>query len=208
MTHSSSVVLLVGAADLVGQRIASAVLAAGGRVAAAVPRAWQVDKLCTALGAESGGRLLVGVVASADAEAAAGFVKGAKDALGDITHFAGASQLLRERVAGREPAGDFDELLAANLISNATLCRAVLPAMRRGKGGRLLFVAPPHDTGGLSVTSRASLAAFSEFKTAIDVDLAAEEIDVETLPAPDDSDAEDPHMARWLVALATTGTAS
>lgn len=208
MTLSSSVVLLAGAADLIGQRIASAVLAAGGRVAAAVPRVWQVEKLRAALGANSDGRLLIGVVPSADAEAAAGFVKGAKDALGEITHFAGASQLLRERVVGREPAGDFDELLVANFISNATLCRAVLPAMRRGKGGRLLFVAPPQDTEGLSVTSRASLAAFSEFCAAIDVDLAGKEIGVETLPALNDSDAGDAHMARWFAALATSGTRS
>jgi NADP-dependent 3-hydroxy acid dehydrogenase YdfG len=208
MTHSTSVLLLAGAADPVGQRIASAVLAAGGKVAAAVSRGWQVDKLRESLGADAGGHLLVGVVAAGDAQAAAGFVKGAKDALGDITHFAGASQLLRERVGGCEPAGDSDELLAANLHSNATLCRAVLSAMRRRKSGRLLLVAAPDNTDALSVTCRASLAAFSEFAAAIAADLVGTGIGVETVPALGGSSAGDPHMAQWLAALMPTGAAS
>ena len=205
MTHSSSVVLLVGAVDLVGQRIASAVLAAGGNVAAVVPRSWQVDKLREALGSVASERLLVGVVAAGDAEAAAGFVKGAKDALGDITHFVGASQLLRARVAGSEPAGDAEELLAANLSSNTTLCRAVLSSMRRRNSGRLLFVATPDNTDSLSVTCRASLAALSEFAAALAGDLTQAGIDVESVPAPSGSSAGDPHMERWLAAVAVTG---
>ncbi|MFT4514355.1 MAG: NADP-dependent 3-hydroxy acid dehydrogenase YdfG [Planctomycetota bacterium] len=208
MTHSCSVLLLAGAADSVGQRIASAVLAAGGKVAAAVPRAWQVDKLREALGAEAADRLFVGVVPAADAEAAAGFVKGAKDVLGGITHFAGASQLLRERVAGREPGGDSDELLAANLTSNTALCRAVLSAMRRRESGRLVFVAAPDNTDALSATCRASLAALAEFAAALVDDLTNTGIDVEIVPAPNVSGAGDPHLARWLAALAPSGAAS
>ncbi|MFT4840818.1 MAG: NADP-dependent 3-hydroxy acid dehydrogenase YdfG [Candidatus Azotimanducaceae bacterium] len=208
MTHSSSVLLLAGAADPAGQRIASAVLAAGGKVAAAVSRAWQVDKLRESLGADVGSHLLVGVVTAGDAQAAAGFVKGAKDALGVITHFAGASQLLRERVAGREPAGDSDELLAANLNTNATLCRAVLSAMRRRKAGRLLFVAAPDSTEALSVTCRVSLAALAEFAAAIAADLVDAGIGVETVPALAGLAVEDPHMARWLRAVAPIATGS
>tara|TARA_R110002072_G_scaffold264409_3_gene423167 strand:- start:45715 stop:46359 length:645 start_codon:yes stop_codon:yes gene_type:complete len=213
MTHSSSVLLLAGAVDSVGQCIARAVLIAGGKVAAAVPRAWQVDKLRAELLATDLGvggasdRLLVGVVAPRDAEAAAGFVKGSKDALGDITHFTGAAQLLRQRVPGREPTGDLDELLDANLHSNATLCRAVLPAMRRRKSGRLLFVAAPGGTEALSVTCRASLAALAEFAAAIHGDLKGTGIDVEMVPAPMNLAAEDPLMVRWLAALATASAA-
>ena len=202
MTHSSTVLLLAGAADPLGLNIARAILAAGGKVAAAVPRAWQVEKLRDALASDgSEGQLLVGVVAVGDAEAAAGFVKGAKDALGDITHFAGAAQLLRERVAGREPAGDLEELLSGNLTSNTTLCRAVFPAMRRRKSGLLLFVAAPEDSEALSATCRASLAALREFAMAMATDLSHAGIDVQNVSTPADSDAEAPAVDRWLAAL-------
>lgn len=186
MSVASSVVLLAGAADPVGQCFARRVLDAGGRVAAAVTRSWQVDKLRQQLCPNDNGcdRLLVGFVAQRDAEAAAGFVKGAKDALGDLTHFVGASVMLRESTLGREPAGDLDQLMDANLYCNATLARAVLPTMRRRKSGSLTFVTAPKEAIGISVTCRASLAASAEFAAGLASDLAAVGLRVEMIAAP------------------------
>ena len=185
MSVASPLVLLAGAADPVGERLARIVLDAGGRVAAAVTRSWQVEKLRQQLCPDGidCDRLLVGVVAPRDAEAAAGFVKGAKDALGDLTHFVGASVMLRERKLGREPAGDLEQLMDANLHCNATLARAVLPAMRKRKSGGLTFVTAPTETVGLSATCRASLAATAEFAAGLASDVAAVGLRIETIAA-------------------------
>ncbi|MFN9305000.1 MAG: NmrA family NAD(P)-binding protein, partial [Planctomycetota bacterium] len=67
------VVVVAGATGRIGGAVARAVLARGGRVAAAVRKPWQVDKLRSALASD---RALVGLVPAGDAEAAAGFVKG------------------------------------------------------------------------------------------------------------------------------------
>jgi NADP-dependent 3-hydroxy acid dehydrogenase YdfG len=202
---SLPVVLLAGAFDALGQCLAHAVLAAGGKVAAAVPRDWQVQKLreqLVARGATSD-RFLVGVVGPRDAEAAAGFVKGANDALGTITQFVGASSQLHNTVAGREPAGDLDEMLLSNLHSNATLARAVLPTMRRRRTGNIVLASLPDPVGQLSVTCRASLAALREFAVALANDVTAHGLRVHCLPLPNDLSAIDeahPSVAPWMLA--------
>jgi 3-oxoacyl-[acyl-carrier protein] reductase len=180
------VVLLAGAAENPGAEIACAVLAAGGKVAAAVTRGWQVEKLRDRLLADGIAieNLLVGVVGPRDMEAAAGFVKGASDALGSLTHFAGASLLLRDRLAGLEPAGDLDELLDVNLHTNATLARAVLPGMRRRKSGTLVFVECASCLASLSATCKASLAGLDSFQKALHDDVQVEGVRVNAIPAP------------------------
>ena len=167
---AARVVLLAGAFGETGTELARALLAEGAGVAVALPRGWQVDKLRERL--DAGASALVGVVAPRDAQAAAGFVKGANDALGPITEFCGVATLLREREPGREPAGDLDELLDANLHASATLARAVLPSLRRRGQGRLRFRLPDPGRQDLSATCRASLAALSTF-----VDGLAEDAD-------------------------------
>ena len=208
MSLSSSVVLLAGGIEPAATHIATAVLTAGGKVAAAVTRSWQVDKLREALAAVADDRLFVSAVGIGDTEAAAGFVKGTRDVLGDITHFFGASRLLRQRVPGKEPAGDGDELLAANLAADTVLCRAALASMRRSKAGRIVFVDAPDDVADLSVTCRASLAARTAFAEALAGDLSGSGIDIAMLPAPTDSAEDDPVMARWLAAAAVGGATS
>lgn len=206
MTDAHIVLLLAGAADPVGVSIAQSVLLAGGRVAAAVPRAWQVEKVREQLlqdGVDAGA-LLIGLVAPRDAEAAAGLVKGATDALGAITHLAGASMLLRQRQEQREPAGDLDELLDANLHSNATLARAALPAMRQRRSGRLVFVTQPSNTADLSTTCRASLAAMGAFANALATNVRSVGLEVETVAAPID----EPLAQNWLAALVANAGAS
>ncbi|MEZ6036830.1 MAG: SDR family oxidoreductase [Planctomycetota bacterium] len=178
---SDRVVLLAGATGRVGEAVAREVLAAGGKIAAAVRKQWQVEKVYERLGRE---RVLVGVVGARDAEAAAGFVKGASDALGTITAFVGAAGSLRERVPGKEPGGDLDELLEANLHANATLARAVLTRMRRRGDGALHFFGMPEQTSGLSTSSRASKAALVEYVEALRADLVGSGVAVHVVPAP------------------------
>lgn len=206
MTDAALILLLAGAADPVGVSIAQAVLGAGGKVAAAVPRAWQVEKVREQLLQEGvdAAALLIGVVGARDAEAAAGFVKGATDALGAITHVAGASMLLRQRQDQREPAGDLDELLDANLHSNATLTRAVLPTMRRRRSGRLVFVTQPSNTADLSTTCRASLAAMAAFADALALDVQSAGLQIDTVTAA----VDEPLLEDWLAALHANAGAS
>lgn len=202
--NETTVVLLAGAAEPLGIAIARAVLTAGGKVAAAVTRQWQVDKVREQLLDEgiAAANLLVGVVAPRDAEAAAGFVKGANDALGAITGVVGASLITRAGRAQREPAGDLEELLDANLHTNATLARAALPAMRRQKAGTLVFGRSPDEPGDLSVTTLTSLAATKAFAAAMAKDVAANCLTIATVDAAGD----DP--AAWLVPFASDAGAS
>lgn len=154
MDLRNQVVVVAGATGRVGSCVARLVLASGGKVAAAVRKPWQVGKLQGELGKE---RLLVGLVPALDTEAAAGFVKGANDALGPLTSFVGAAGSYAPRVSGREPGSDLAEHLEANLLANATLARAVLPGMRRRRRGCLAFVgAGPN---GLAAGSAAFAAA-------------------------------------------------
>lgn len=178
---SERVVLLAGITGRLGEAVAREVLAAGGKVAAAVPKQWQVDKIHELLGRE---RVLVGVVAACDAEAAAGFVKGATDALGPITAFVGASDLLRQRMPGKEPGGDLEELLEANLHANATLARAVLVRMRRRGAGALHFFGMPERAVELSAATRASKAALVEYAAALRLELEGSGVEVHTTPTP------------------------
>ena len=131
------VVVIAGATGRLGNALARAVLANGGKVAAAVRKPWQVAKLREQLGAEG---VLVGLVPSLDTEAAAGFAKGANDALGPVTAFVGAAGTFAPRTPGREPGSDLADQLEANLLANATLARALLPGLRKRRRGRLVFV--------------------------------------------------------------------
>jgi NADP-dependent 3-hydroxy acid dehydrogenase YdfG len=180
MSEVGDVVLVSGVTGALGLAVGRLVLARGGRVAATVRRAWQVEKVRQELGGE---RVLVGVVGAEDGEAAAGFVKGATDALGAITALIGAAGMLRAGAAGREPAGDLRELLEANLLLNATLARAVLPSMRRRGAGALAFVGAP-ENGSWSATTLASKAAVASFAGGVRQDLAATGIRVFVVAAP------------------------
>ncbi len=180
MTWAADVVLVGGATGRIGTAVCARVLAGGGRVAAAVRRSWQVAPLQQLLGRD---RVLVGAVGSGDAEAAAGFVKGARDALGPLTAFVGAAGRWQARAAGLEPGGDLAELLAANLIANATLARAVLPSLRRGRRGVLLFPCADDDAlAAGSATFAASAAALREFVRALARDLDGSGVHATTLP--------------------------
>lgn len=163
------VVVVAGATGRVGSWVCRMVLAGGGKVAAAVRKPWQVGKLQHELGRE---RLLVGLVPPLDTEAAAGFAKGANDALGPVTSFVGAAGSFAPRQPGREPGQDLAELLEANLLANATLARALLPGLRRRRRGTLAFVgAGPTGLAAGSAAFAAAKEALHGYVRSLAIDL-------------------------------------
>jgi NAD(P)-dependent dehydrogenase (short-subunit alcohol dehydrogenase family) len=128
---TNHVVLLAGATGELGGAFARLVLEHGGKVAAAVRKPWQIEAVRSALGNQ---RVLVGVVGSTDGEAAAGFVKGACDALGPITAYVSTAGSYRAVPVGKDQANDLQEQLEANLLSSANLARAVLARLRQRRG--------------------------------------------------------------------------
>lgn len=158
------VVVLQGATGALGAAFARHVLTHGGRLAAAVRKPRQVDSLRTALGHD---RLLVGVVGPGDSEAAAGFAKGANDALGPVTAYVCTSGAFAASQVGKDPAGELRELLEANVTSAATLARALVPGMRRRKAGSLVFVGSRAVGSGAFANYLASKAALHEYVRAL-----------------------------------------
>lgn len=184
MTNGGPVVLLTGATGRIGGAVARRVLAVGGKVAAVVRRPWQVAKVHEALGSTG---VLVGVVAALDTEAAAGFVKGANDALGPITAFVGCAGCTGVRDAGREPQGDLAEQLEANLQANATVCRAAMSGMRRRGHGVIAFVGAATGVEA-SVNHLAAKAALTEYARRLQHELIAHGVTVHVV-APATADA-------------------
>ena len=180
MTAATRVELLTGAADALGTAIADAALSAGASVAAIAPRGWMVDRLRERLGVD---RALAGLVAPGDAQAAAGFVKGAQDALGPITDVICASVLLRPAAEGAEPGGDLEELLDANLRANSAVVRAALPSLRRRARGRLALPAWTDELADVSVNCRASIAAIEAFAAGLEVELKGAGVALDRVPA-------------------------
>ena len=202
---TAPVVVVAGATGRIGGAVARAVLARGGRVAAAVRKPWQVDTLRAALTSD---RALVGLVPAGNAEAAAGFVKGAKDALGPLTGFVGAAGRWQERVPGKEPGGDLAELLAANLQANALLARAALPLFRRQRRGALVFVgATDAALAAGSAAFAASMAGVHEFVRALQRDLAADGVAAACMPLDPALAADVDAVAARLVDLALPAAA-
>ena len=199
MTDTAGVVLVAGANGRIGSAVCRRVLASGGRVAATVRRSWQVEPLRAALGSE---RVLVGAIGSGDPEAAAGFVKGAQDALGPLVAFAGTAGRWQGRADGHEPGGDLQDLLAANLLANAVLARAALPHLRRRRRGVLVFA------GGADAVLPAASAAFAasagalrDYVRALALDLEGSGVRAELLPLTT-TDVDDAHgVAQRIEAL-------
>lgn len=179
MTSSTRVVLLTGAFDELGAAVAVAALAEGAKIAAVAARPWQVDRLREALGNE---RALSGLVGHGDAQAAAGFVKGAQDALGPITDVVCASVLVREARAGEEPGGDLEVLLDVNLRANSAVIRAALPSIRRRGSGRLAIAGWTDELEAVSANCRASLAAVDAFAAGLATDLNGAGVQVARVP--------------------------
>jgi len=165
MDLRNHVVLLSGVTGAVGSAFAQFVLQHGGKVAAAVRKPRQVASVTEALGRD---RVLAGCVAPQDGEAAAGFIKGSQDALGPITAFVCTAGRWSGSQVGKEPAGELLDLLEANLLTGASLARAVVGGMRRRRAGSIVFVGSAAvGTDGVGSNYLASKAAVHEYVRAL-----------------------------------------
>ncbi|MDA1222616.1 MAG: SDR family NAD(P)-dependent oxidoreductase, partial [Planctomycetota bacterium] len=122
----------------------------GAKPAIAVRKAWQVAPMRELFGGADG---LVAVVAPGDGEAAAGFLKGARDSLGPVAAVLSAAGAFRTAEIGRDRAGDDTGLFEANFVATHTLVRAVVGAD---------CVGTPIPGMGLYQASKAALHAYAE----------------------------------------------
>jgi short-subunit dehydrogenase len=197
------VVLLSGVTGAVGSALAAELLAHGARLGIAVRRAWQVERVAATLRRE---QALVGVVASDDAEAAAGFVKGVEDSLGPIAAMISTAGAFTCGPVAASPADQLEQMLAANLVSVTTLARAVVPPMRRRRTGALVctgaLVAEDPPSGIASYV--AAKAALHAWMRALARELTQDGIHVAVVaPATIDTEANrrampDADRSRWV----------
>lgn len=163
------VVLLGGATGEVGAEVARQLQEAGARLALAVRRPWQVEPLRARFG---GTNVLVGCVGTSDSEAAAGFVKGAHDALGPVDALIATQGAYAFGPVGADPAGELGAMVEANLLAPANLARAVVGRFRRRRAGRLVFTgADAVGTGHGMANYLASKAALHEYARTLSLDL-------------------------------------
>ncbi len=216
MEHArGKVVLLGGVTGEVGTEVARQLHEAGARLALAVRKPWQVEPVRARFATA---HVLVGCVGTADGEAAAGFVKGATDALGPIDALIATQGAFAVGPVGADPAGELAALVEANLLAPANLARAVVGRMRRRRAGRIVFTgADAVGTGSGMANYLASKAALHEYARTLALDLQGSGVvaavampgilDTEknrrAMPAADPSAwLPVPVLARFLVALA------
>lgn len=182
-------VLVGGATGAVGGTLVATLLQRGARVAAAVRRPRQVHDLTGRFGTAG---MLVGCVPARDAEAAAGLVKGATDALGPIDALIGTAGAFAADPLGGEDTGQLERLLEANLLAGVTLARAVVPPMKRRRTGALVFTgsAAVGSGGARMAHYLASKAALHEWVRALAQELAGTGVRVgAVLPTTIDTEA-------------------
>ncbi len=163
-------IMVSGSTGALGGAVVNAALAAGARVAAVVRKSWQVDVVKSA---HPGVPLLVGCVPDTDGEAAAGFAKGVNDALGGIDTLLCCNGAFAANAIGRDPAGELQELMTANVLSVATLARGTVGVMKRQKRGAIVCVGSAAvGSGGTHVANYlASKAALHEWVRALATEL-------------------------------------
>lgn len=200
--QSLPVVLLTGAELPLGALLADALLEHRYALALAVSKTRHVDALREAY---RGKPALVGLVA--DSEAAAGFAKGAEDALGPITALLTTAELRSAHAVGREPSGELADLFAANLATSALLVRAVVGRMRRRQKGRILCFGRC-DEATQSANEAACAGALRSYVRGLARELAGSGVDAAVLAV---ARAQDPPaelvVASFLSALASPALA-
>lgn len=206
-------ILLAGATGRIGGLVARHLHAGGAKLALAVRRPWQVEKLRASFASPT----LVGCVPTGDAEAAAGFVKGTRDAFGRLDALIVAVGSCERAEVGKEPSNRALELMEANYLVPALYARAVLPTLRRRNAGRIVLLgalAPERGAPGLA-PYLASKAALHAFAASLQQELAGSGVDVavvvpDALPAASGTGAAeaapDDHerVAAALIALAVS----
>ncbi|MBK8099174.1 MAG: SDR family NAD(P)-dependent oxidoreductase [Planctomycetes bacterium] len=167
---SGRVVLLAGVTGELGSHVARLLRARGARLGLLVRKPRQVAEITQAFAGEG---VLVGSVGPQDSEGAAGFAKGVADSLGPIDALIATNGAFAASTVGKEPSGELAELLEANLLTVATLARAVVGPMRRRRTGRIVAVgaaAVEQASPGLA-NYLAAKAALHRWIVALDRDL-------------------------------------
>jgi NAD(P)-dependent dehydrogenase (short-subunit alcohol dehydrogenase family) len=167
---SGKVLVVGGASGQVGGAVVRYALEAGARVAIAVRKSWQVEKTTAQFGTKS---VLVGCVPDVDGEAAAGFAKGANDALGPIDALLCCNGAFAASEIGRDSTGDLQDLMTANLFAVANLARAMVGSMKQRRLGSIVCVGSAGvGLGGAGVANYlASKAALHEWVRALAAEL-------------------------------------
>lgn len=180
-------VVLLGASGTVGRAVLARLLELGAAPAIPARKARQVAELRAALRDSGGGdaRGFVAEVGARDGEAAAGFVKGATDALGPIAALITTAGAFRAAPVHRSRANDDLELMEANFLAVHNLVRAVVGPMIRRKTGSIVMTGSAGVGHGGSGTALylASKAALHEYARALAVELAPVDVAV-TLVTP------------------------
>jgi NAD(P)-dependent dehydrogenase (short-subunit alcohol dehydrogenase family) len=198
---NDKVVVVGGATGEVGGALVRELRAHGARVGVAVRRAWQVQKVGAAFGNDG---ILAGCVPTIDGEAAAGFVKGVRDALGPIDALLCANGAFRGTDVGQDAANELQDLLDANLLAGATLARAVVGPMRRRRTGSLVFVGSSGVGAAGPANYLASKAALHEWVRSLAVQLEGSGVRAAAvLPGTIDTEANraampDADRSAWL----------
>ena len=163
-------ILVGGATGQLGSVVVRTALDGGARIAIAVRKPWQVDKVKAAY---PGANVLVGCVPDADGEAAAGFAKGVNDAFSGIDALLCCNGAFAAGAVGRDASGELQELMTANVLSVANLVRGALWLMKRRKRGAIVCVGSASvGIGGANVANYlASKAALHEWVRALALEL-------------------------------------
>lgn len=168
---SGKVLVVGGASGHLGGALVRHALEHGARVAIAVRKEWQVEKVRAEFGTKS---TLVGCVPDVDGEAAAGFWKGANDALGPVDAVFCCNGAFAASAIGRDAGDELQRLMTANVFAVANLVRAGIAALkRRGKGSIVCVGSSGVGSHGQNVVNYlASKAALHEWVRALAAELA------------------------------------
>jgi NAD(P)-dependent dehydrogenase (short-subunit alcohol dehydrogenase family) len=162
MTLDGKVALVTGAAQGIGQAIAAGLAAEGARIVVADLRGAQ-----EAAAAFDGG---VGITADVSSEAdVARLVDEARSACGAIdilVNNAGLYASLAMRPFDEIPLEEWRQVMDVNVASMFLTCRAVVPVMREGGGGRIVNISSGTPFRGVPfllhyVTSKGAIVAFT-----------------------------------------------
>ncbi len=132
------VAIVTGASRGIGRAVARRFGASGATVVAAA-RGDHADAVAAEI-ADAGGRALSMSVDVTDADQVATMVRSVLDAYGRIDVLVNNAGIVRDQLAMRMSAADWDIVMATNLTAVFTCSRAVLRPMLKQRGGRIISV--------------------------------------------------------------------
>ncbi len=198
--------LLAGAPSELGDAVAERLLDAGAALGLPCARPWQVEKMQAR---HADHPTLVGLVPIGEAEAAVGFAKGLADSHGPIDALISVHDVRITAPAGRETAKAAQEMVSTNLLEPLIMVRAVLPAMRRRKAGRIILTGANIAEQSSADAAASDEALFAATKLAahgyartLAAEVAVDGVDVRVIAAASDASAR--ATAERIVATLTS----